>query len=108
MVSFFSVLQVGQKLVSVNSVAVKGLHYHQLADLFLGDNGSKVTLALQDGNGEKSRVFEVLLTREPQTEAVSSSSNGRVRRIDTAIDPVAAENAVKNAQVRYSHACLLL
>ncbi len=78
---------------------MRGFQYHQLAELFQGENGSLVNITLQEGSGDKARLVHVSVNREPQKENVSTTTGRRARRIDTDIDPVAAENAVKNAQV---------
>jgi C-terminal processing protease CtpA/Prc len=91
-------IKVGMWLTYVDGAPVKGLQYTRLADLMQGEAGSKVTLTLVEKVGETPKSMQVVLVREPPREAVSVS-HGRVRRMEAeAIDPVAAENALKNAQ----------
>lgn len=91
-------IKVGMWLTYVDGAPVKGLQYTRLADLMQGEAGSKVTLTLVEKVGETPKSMQVVLVRELPREAVSVS-HGRVRRMEAeAIDPVAAENALKNAQ----------
>uniref|UniRef100_A0A7S0EII9 PDZ domain-containing protein n=1 Tax=Hanusia phi TaxID=3032 RepID=A0A7S0EII9_9CRYP len=90
-------IQVGHILVQVDGKGVRGLHYNQLSELFLGSPGSTVELVFQEGHGADSNIFRVQLQRDAGLEGGYSRSS---RRMETAkdVDPIAAENAVKNAQ----------
>ena len=93
--------------VQVAGTSVRGLHYQDLARLFLGERGSVVELVFQEGQAAEAHLVRVRLVREPlrqdqgPSRAPRAHVSGRsVRRLERAaeVDPEAAANAVRNAQ----------
>ena len=86
---------------------MRGLHYQDLARLFLGERGSVVELVFQEGQAAEAHLVRVRLVREPlrQDQGPSRAPRAHVsersaRRLERAaeVDPEAAANAVRNAQ----------
>ena len=93
--------------VQVAGTSVRGLHYQDLARLFLGERGSVVELVFQEGQAAEAHLVRVRLVREPlrQDQGPSRAPRAHVsdrsaRRLERAaeVDPEAAANAVRNAQ----------